>query len=126
MNEVSKLGGASAAKLAVRLRPLSFLMVSVYSKFDFGLPRSDGSFDVTVSLAGNSLASATTDRQGRLGALPFCFHRQGLLVHRGLAGTSRRSCSETLASGAGIAAATGWPPPSSVAVQPLGTPATES
>ena len=39
--------------------PQSFLIVSVYSKFDFGVPRSDGRFDFTVSLAGSSLASAT-------------------------------------------------------------------
>jgi hypothetical protein len=59
VNKVSKLEGASAAKLATRLRPLSFLMFNVNSKLDFGLPRSDGSFEVTLSLAGNSLASTT-------------------------------------------------------------------
>ena len=34
--------------------------------------------------------------------------------------------SETLELVAGIAAATGWPPPISVAVQPAGTPETDS
>ena len=102
-------------------------MVRVYSKFDFGLPRRSGSFDVTVSLAGNSLASVTAT-----GSVAWLSCPSALTVRvcaaqiAALAGTSRRSCSATLASGAGIAAATGWPPPSSVAVQPLGTPATES
>jgi hypothetical protein len=32
----------------------------------------------------------------------------------------------TLSLVAGIAAAIGWPPPSSVAVQPLGTPLTDN
>ena len=41
-------------------------------------------------------------------------------------GTSSRSSSETLALVAGIAAATGWPPPIKVAVQPVGTPDTDS
>ena len=41
-------------------------------------------------------------------------------------GTSRRNSSGTLELVAGSAAATGWPPPISVAVQPEGTPATES
>ena len=40
-------------------------------------------------------------------------------------GTSSRNSSETLALVAGIAAATGWPPPISVAVQPVGTPETD-
>ncbi|MGE5158099.1 MAG: hypothetical protein ACM3OF_08105 [Gemmatimonas sp.] len=35
------------------------MIVSVYSKFDLGLPRSEGSCAFTVSLAGNCLASAT-------------------------------------------------------------------
>jgi hypothetical protein len=41
-------------------------------------------------------------------------------------GTSRRRSRVTLSSVAGIAAAIGWPPPSKVAVQPCGTPATDS
>jgi hypothetical protein len=41
-------------------------------------------------------------------------------------GTSTRSCNATLALVPGIAAAIGWPPPSSVAFQPLGTPSTFS
>jgi hypothetical protein len=34
-------------------------MFNVYSKFDLGLPRTEGSFDVTVSFAGNSMARGT-------------------------------------------------------------------
>ena len=101
-------------------------MFSVYSKFDFGLPRSAGSFDVTVSLAGNSLASDTASGSAAWLPCPSAFTVRVCSLRSALAGTSRRSWSETLASGAGIAAATGCPPPSSVAVQPLGTPSTES
>jgi len=120
------LFGACAAKLAVRLRPASFLMVSVYSKFDFGLPRSDGSFDVTVNLAGNSFASATVSGSTAWLPCPSAFTVKVCSLRSALAGTSRRSWSETLASGAGIAAATGCPPPNNVAVHPSGTPSTES
>jgi hypothetical protein len=34
-------------------------MLNVYSKFDLELPRTEGSFDVTVSFAGNSMARGT-------------------------------------------------------------------
>ena len=40
-------------------------------------------------------------------------------------GTSRRSCSVVLSLVETIAAAAGWPPPSSVTVQPCGAPLTE-
>ena len=40
------------------------------------------------------------------------------------AGTSKRSCNATSFPVAGIAAATGCPPPRMVALQPCGTPST--
>ncbi|MEY9264610.1 hypothetical protein ABIF23_004005 [Bradyrhizobium elkanii] len=71
------------------------------------------------------MASATTI--GNVASLPCpsAFTVKVCSASEALAGTSSRSCSGTLESGAGIAAATGWPPPSSVAVQPLGTPSTD-
>ena len=126
MNEVSKFGGAWAARLTSRFLPLSFLIETWYSKLVFALPRSDGSFGSSESFAGRSLASVTAT--GRLIFVP-CPSALTVSVWvpiGALAGTSSRSCSDTLPLVAGIAAATGWPPPSSVAVHPDGTPSTLS
>ena len=92
------MAGASAAKLAIRLRPLSFLMVSVYSKFDFGLPRSDGSFEVHGQLGRQLLGERDVDRQLSLVALPFRLDGQGLRVQRGV----RRHVEAKLQRDAGV------------------------
>ena len=101
-------------------------MPSWNSKFDFEVPRSSGSCGVSVSLAGRSVASVTATGSETLVPAP-CALTVKLVVPTGASlGTSRRSSSATLALVAGSAAATGWPPPISVAVQPVGTPVTDS
>ena len=90
------------------------------------MPRSSGSCGVSVSLAGRSVASVTAIGSDALAVPPLALTVR-LVVPTGASfGTSRRSSSDTLALVAGSAAATGWPPPISVAVQPVGTPPTES
>ena len=124
---VSKFRGACAPRLTTRLRPLSFLTSSWNSKLDFEVPRSDGSCALMVSLAGRSLASATASGSVVWFLSPFAvIVRLWLVPVAALSGTSSRNCSDVESLVATMAAATGWPPPSSVAVQPCGTPLTES
>src|SRR5262249_35664761 len=96
------------------------------SKLDFEVPRSSGNCGVSVSLAGRSVASVTAIGNEAFAVAP-CALTVRLVVPTGASlGTSRRSSSGTLALVAGSAADTGWPPPTKVAVQPLGTPPTDS
>ena len=80
-----------------------------------------------VSLAGRSLASVTATGRVTSVLWPLAVTVKFCVVPiAAFSGTSRRSCSAVLSLVATIAAATGWPPPSSVTVQPCGTPSTES
>ena len=126
MNEVSKFFGASAARLTSSFLPLSFLMVIVYSKLEREEPRSSGNCGESVSLAGNSLASVTATGSVTCDAPPSALTVSVWVPILASFGTSSRRSSDTLSSVAGMAAAIGWPPPSSVAVQPCGTPETDS
>jgi len=85
----------------------------------FTVPRSSGSCGVKVSLAGKSFASVTAIGNCKVEELPAAEDRQRLRAHAASFGTSSRNDSATLELVAGIAAATGCPPPSSVAVQPV-------
>ena len=90
------------------------------------MPRNSGSCGLRVSLAGRSVASVTAIGRVTLVVEPLALTVR-LVVPTGASfGTSRRSSSDTLVLVAGSAAATGWPPPIRVAVQPEGTPSTES
>ena len=80
----------------------------------------------TLSLAGSSLASVTATGSVTWLPCPSAFTVSVCVSHRGIGRHVEAKLQATLASVAGIAAATGWPPPSSVAVQPLGTPVTDS
>ena len=122
----SKFCGACAESATSSFLPLSFLIVSWYSKVDFELPRSSGSCGVSVSLAGRSVASVTATGSDAVVVAPLAVTVRLVVPIGASFGTSRRSSSETLALVAGSAAATGWPPPIRVAVQPDGAPATDS
>ena len=127
MKLVSKFCGALAARLTRSFLPLSFLTVSVYSKFEFDAPRSCGNCGWIESLAGNSLARLTAIGSVTCVPLgPSAFTVSVLVPILASLGTSSRRSSATLSSVAGMAAATGWPPPKSVAFQPCGTPETVS
>ena len=79
-----------------------------------------------MSLAGKSLASVTAIGNCNVVALPAAATVRVCVPMAASFGTSSRSDSATLELVAGIAAATGCPPPSNVAVQPVGTPDTDS
>ncbi len=81
---------------------------------------------MSESFAGRSLASVTAIGSCKFVEFPVAATVSVCVPMGAFFGTSSRNESETLESVAGIAAATGWPPPSSVAVQPVGTPETDS
>ena len=89
------------------------------------MPRNSGSCGVSVSLAGKSLASVTAIGSSALVEPPVAATVSVWVPFGAFFGTSSRNSSETLELVAGIAAATGWPPPINVAVQPAGTPDTD-
>ena len=90
------------------------------------MPRSDGSCGLIVSLAGRSLASVTAIGSVSSVTAPLATTVRFCVPIGAFSGTSSRSCSVVLSLVATIAAAAGWPPPSSVTVQPCGAPSTES
>ena len=122
----SKFCGACADKLTSTFLGLSFLIASWNSKLDFEVPRSSGSCGLRVSFAGRSVASFTSMGKLALFVAPRALTVRLVVPTGASLGTSRRSSSGTLELVAASAAATGWPPPISVAVHPDGTPATES
>ncbi len=126
MKEASKFFGACAARLTVTFFPLSFLMLSVYSKLDREVPRNSGSCAVTLSFAGKSLASVTSIGSCSAVAPPFTSTIRCWVPVGAPLGTSSRNSSETLELAAGMTAPIGWPPPMNVAVHPSGTPVTSS
>ncbi len=89
-------------------------------------PRNSGSCACTESLAGNCLASVTATGRETLEVASSAVTVSVCVPILASFGTSRRRSKDTLSSVAAMIAATGWPPPSSVAVQPCGTPETES
>ena len=95
-------------------------MVIVYSKLEREEPRSSGNCGDSVSLAGNSLASVTATGSVTCDVPPSALTVSVCVPILASFGTSSRRSSDTLSSVAGMAAAIGWPPPSSVAVQPCG------
>ena len=121
----SKFCGACADRLTSTFLGLSFLRASWNSKLDFDVPRSSGSCGLSVSLAGKSVASFTSMGSVALLVAPRAATVRLVVPTGASLGTSRRSSSGTLALVAASAAATGWPPPIRVAVQPDGTPATD-
>src|SRR5215468_5244726 len=122
----SQLSGTVDARPTVTFLPLSFLTPSWNSNVDFEVPRSSGSCGETDSLAGRSVASRTSTGSATSVVGPFAVTVR-LVVPTGASfGTSTRSSNETLELVAGRAAATGCPPPISVAVQPEGAPDTDS
>ena len=78
VNEVSKLASASAAKLATRLRSLSFLMFNVNSKSQAAAKRCKLRHHRKFSR--QLLGKRDVYRQRCLAFLPLRFHRQGLLA----------------------------------------------
>ncbi len=89
------------------------------------MPRNSGSCGVSVSFAGKSLARVTAIGSSALVEAPAAATVSVCVPSAAVFGTSSRNSSETLALVPGIAAATGCPPPISVAVQPAGTPETD-
>src|SRR5207248_2803756 len=81
------------------------------------LPGADGAGRTHLQLHVLGLAGLDRNRAELLG--PVGFRERSIEIRRRLRG-------ETHPLVAGIAAATGWPPPSSVAVHPEGTPSTFS
>src|SRR4029079_7611330 len=69
----SKFCGACADRLTRTFLPLSFLMASGNSKFDFEVPRSSGNCGVSVTFAGRSVASVTATGSEASTAPPFAF-----------------------------------------------------
>ncbi len=125
MNDASKFCGVCAARLTVNFLPLSFLIASWNSNGVFDVPRNSGSCGVSVSLAGKSLASVTAIGNVTVLDPPAAETVSVSVPTLAFFGTSSRNSSGTLALVAGIAAATGCPPPISVAVHPDGTPDTD-
>ena len=77
-------------------------------------------------MAGRSVAIVTATGSDTVTVVPFALTVKLVVPVGASFGTSRRSSSVTLALVAGMAAAIGWPLPIRVAVQPDGTPATDS
>ncbi len=122
MKVVWKLAGPCADSATVRSLPLSLPTVTVYSKAERGVPRSDGRRDLMLSLAGASVPTVSVSGSSTDWAIgPLALIRT--LFEPGLAsfGTSTRSCRATSWLTPGIAAATGWPPPKMSIFQPAGT-----
>ncbi len=81
---------------------------------------------MTVNFAGRSLTKVTASGSDADAPDPWALTVRFVVPIRASLGTSRRNSKETFALVAGITAAIGWPPPSSVAVHPCGTPETDS
>ena len=90
------------------------------------MPRNSGSCGVSDSLAGRSLASVTAIGSCKFDVVPVAATVSVCVPIVAFFGTSSRNDRVTLELLAGIAAATGWPPPNSVAVQPVGTAETDN
>jgi hypothetical protein len=121
-----KFFGASALKLIVASRPLSFATVTRYLKDVVAVPRSEGKLVESFSLAGSSCPTVTAIGNLSSAPSPLAATRKRYSPGPVPAGGSSRSCSFSSLSGATIADSTGWPPPRTVAFQPLAISGTES
>ena len=117
-----KLAGPCAASATVRSLPESLPTVSVYSKVERGVPRSDGRRAFRLSLAGASVPTLSVS--GRLACCigPFAVRVTVCAPIGASFGTSTRSWTVTSWLMPTITAPTGWPPPSRSIFQPAGTP----